>query len=178
MADIKELYNVSDCMMAESIKKAEQQQLKKDERFDCYMRSTPCHMDQKQKDVCKELEFWKNNYSSGKSQCFIPDEKNYKNFTKCQGYDCLPELQKDLNNEWNKSNINWDRRDNKANRESSLPVANCQNIGSNSLNGEFVLQPCKNNTWKNYQTCDSMKCCSKKHQMFDNWTKRGGIEDN
>jgi hypothetical protein len=37
---------------------------------------------------------------------------------------------------------------------------------------EYLLVPCKENTWKNYVQCDNNKCCSVKHQMYDNQTKR------
>lgn len=37
---------------------------------------------------------------------------------------------------------------------------------------EFLMTPCKYNTWRNYVDCDDTKCCSVHHQMYDNWTKR------
>lgn len=37
---------------------------------------------------------------------------------------------------------------------------------------EYLLTPCKTNTWKNHVECDNSKCCSVHHQMYDNWTKR------
>jgi hypothetical protein len=37
---------------------------------------------------------------------------------------------------------------------------------------EFLLTPCKTNTWRNHIECDEDKCCSVHHQMFMNHTKR------
>lgn len=37
---------------------------------------------------------------------------------------------------------------------------------------EYLLVPCKENTWKNHVQCDNNKCCSVQHQMYDNLTKR------
>jgi hypothetical protein len=37
---------------------------------------------------------------------------------------------------------------------------------------EFLLIPCKQNTYRNYVDCDEDKCCSIQHQMFNNMTKR------
>lgn len=42
---------------------------------------------------------------------------------------------------------------------------------------DFLLVPCPKPTYKNYVVCGdeidgSTKCCSKRHQLFKNWTKR------
>lgn len=37
---------------------------------------------------------------------------------------------------------------------------------------EFLLTPCKTNTWRNHIACDDEKCCSVHHQMYMNHTKR------
>lgn len=37
---------------------------------------------------------------------------------------------------------------------------------------DYLLIPCKTNTWNNYVECDNNKCCSVHHQMYDNITKR------
>lgn len=37
---------------------------------------------------------------------------------------------------------------------------------------DFLLIPCKENTWRNYIECDDNKCCSVLHQMYDNHTRR------
>ena len=40
---------------------------------------------------------------------------------------------------------------------------------------EFLLVPCPKPTYKNYIVCDEDKCCSKRHQLFKNITKRKDI---
>lgn len=43
---------------------------------------------------------------------------------------------------------------------------------------EFLLTPCPKPTYKNYVVCDQTecgKCCSKRHQLFNNVTKRKDI---
>lgn len=37
---------------------------------------------------------------------------------------------------------------------------------------DFLLNPCRENTWKNHLHADDEKLCSIKHQMFMNITKR------
>ena len=37
---------------------------------------------------------------------------------------------------------------------------------------EYLLMPCKQNTFRNHIVCDDTKCCSKRHQLFMNITKR------
>lgn len=37
---------------------------------------------------------------------------------------------------------------------------------------ENLLVPCKENTFQNYVDCDNDKCCSVRHQLFMNVTKR------
>lgn len=37
---------------------------------------------------------------------------------------------------------------------------------------EYLMVPCKQNTWRNHVSCDENKCCSILHQMYDNVTKR------
>ena len=37
---------------------------------------------------------------------------------------------------------------------------------------DYLLIPCKQNTYRNYIACDDAKCCSIRHQMFMNQTKR------
>lgn len=41
---------------------------------------------------------------------------------------------------------------------------------------DYTLIPCKENTWRNHLVCDDGKCCSLRHQMFMNITKRHGVE--
>ena len=41
--------------------------------------------------------------------------------------------------------------------------------------GEFLMVPCPKPTYKNYIVCDTDKCCSKRHQLFKNLTKRKDI---
>lgn len=41
---------------------------------------------------------------------------------------------------------------------------------------EYLLIPCKENTYRNHLVCDDDKCCSLRHQMFMNVTKRHGVE--
>lgn len=38
--------------------------------------------------------------------------------------------------------------------------------------GDFLMYPCKDNTWRNHIECDATKCCSIKHQLYMNNTKR------
>ena len=40
---------------------------------------------------------------------------------------------------------------------------------------EFLLTPCPKPTYKNYLVCDETECCSKRHQLFSNITKRKDI---
>ena len=44
------------------------------------------------------------------------------------------------------------------------------NFNSYSLQ-EYLLVPCKQSTYRNEHTCDITKCCSAKHQLFNNITK-------
>ena len=37
---------------------------------------------------------------------------------------------------------------------------------------EFLLVPCPKPTHQNYVVCDEAQCCSKRHQLFKNLTKR------
>lgn len=37
---------------------------------------------------------------------------------------------------------------------------------------EYLLVPCKENTFRNFVDCDEDRCCSVHHQLFDNMTKR------
>ena len=41
---------------------------------------------------------------------------------------------------------------------------------------EFLMTPCHENTFQNHLVCDENKCCSLRHQMFNNITKRKGIQ--
>jgi hypothetical protein len=50
-------------------------------------------------------------------------------------------------------------------------LAGYDNYTSSSLN-DYLLIPCKQNTFRNYISCDDNKCCSIRHQMFMNLTKR------
>lgn len=49
--------------------------------------------------------------------------------------------------------------------------AGYDNYTSESLQ-DYLLIPCKQNTFRNYIRCDDKKCCSIRHQMFMNHTKR------
>lgn len=40
---------------------------------------------------------------------------------------------------------------------------------------EFLLTPCFKPTYKNHLVCNEDKCCSKRHQLFKNVTKRKDI---
>jgi hypothetical protein len=40
---------------------------------------------------------------------------------------------------------------------------------------DFLLVPCPKPTYKNYGVCNEDKCCSKRHQLFKNVTKRKDI---
>ena len=40
---------------------------------------------------------------------------------------------------------------------------------------EFLLTPCPKPTYKNYIVCGEDRCCSKRHQLFNNMTKRRDI---
>ena len=53
--------------------------------------------------------------------------------------------------------------------------AGYDNYNAQSLQ-DYLLVPCKQNTFKNYINCDDKKCCSIRHQMFMNHTKRKGSE--
>lgn len=37
---------------------------------------------------------------------------------------------------------------------------------------DYLMIPCTENTFRNYVVCDENKCCSLRHQMFMNLTKR------
>lgn len=45
------------------------------------------------------------------------------------------------------------------------------NFNGRSLS-DYLLIPCKENTFRNHIECDSDKCCSIRHQLFCNMTKR------
>ena len=55
--------------------------------------------------------------------------------------------------------------------ESEKLAAGYNNYTKYHMN-EYLLVPCQENTWKNHVMCDNDKCCSVKHQMYDNQTKR------
>lgn len=48
----------------------------------------------------------------------------------------------------------------------------CPKLYTSYNMGDFLLQPCPKNTYKNYQVFDDKKQCSKSHQLLNNWTKR------
>lgn len=50
-------------------------------------------------------------------------------------------------------------------------AAGYDNYNANSLT-EYLMVPCRQNTFRNYLNCDDKKCCSIRHQMFMNHTKR------
>lgn len=50
-------------------------------------------------------------------------------------------------------------------------VGGYENYTSYHLN-DYLMVPCKQNTWRNHIECDKDKCCSILHQMYDNVTKR------
>ncbi len=37
---------------------------------------------------------------------------------------------------------------------------------------EYLMVPCKKNTFRNFVDCDEDRCCSVSHQLFNNMTKR------
>lgn len=37
---------------------------------------------------------------------------------------------------------------------------------------DYLLTPCKTNTFKNHISCDDTNCCSVHHQLFNNLTKK------
>ena len=37
---------------------------------------------------------------------------------------------------------------------------------------DFLMDPCRENTFRNHVVCDAEKCCSMRHQLFMNMTKR------
>lgn len=52
-----------------------------------------------------------------------------------------------------------------------LGPAGYDNYTSESLS-EYLMIPCKQNTFRNHLACDNNKCCSVRHQLFMNQTKR------
>lgn len=53
-----------------------------------------------------------------------------------------------------------------------IPKSDNQNKQLTLDNG-FYLQPCTVPTYRNSLVCDADKCCSRSHQMFDNFTRQG-----
>lgn len=53
----------------------------------------------------------------------------------------------------------------------SLGPAGYDNYNTKSLS-EYLLIPCRENTFQNYVACDRGKCCSVNHQLFMNLTRR------
>lgn len=53
-----------------------------------------------------------------------------------------------------------------------LSICQGYNCFTDNHMGEYLMIPCKTNTYRNYIECDNDKCCSVHHQMFDNMTKR------
>jgi hypothetical protein len=43
---------------------------------------------------------------------------------------------------------------------------------NNYAMADYLMTPCKTNTFKNHVSCDEDKCCSVHHQLFNNMTKR------
>lgn len=128
------LTEMSDMMMCDSQREADKVYDKQSENYDCSMRSKTCFMDhrEKMKNIGIESQMWKNNYSSGKSDCFVQKKKSYQPNNKCIGYNCL----------------------------------------NTAFQDGFLLQPCSKNIYRNHLECDDNQCCSKSHQLFNNWTKR------
>lgn len=52
----------------------------------------------------------------------------------------------------------------------SIPVG-YDNFSSTSL-AEYLVIPCKQNTYRNYLGCNATDCCSIRHQLFWNHTKK------
>jgi hypothetical protein len=53
------------------------------------------------------------------------------------------------------------------------PVRSCPHPEySKYYMNEFLLVPCPKPTYRNHGVCGEEKCCSKRHQLFKNWTKR------
>ena len=50
-------------------------------------------------------------------------------------------------------------------------------IHANLKKTNFLLPYCECDTYRNGLVCDSGKCCSRSHQLFDNMTKRHGWSD-
>jgi hypothetical protein len=46
------------------------------------------------------------------------------------------------------------------------------NMSSAPNMNDYLMVPCRINTYRNYIACDDKKCCSIRHQMFMNHTKR------
>jgi len=46
------------------------------------------------------------------------------------------------------------------------------NMASPMSMNDYLMVPCRENTFRNHLECDTKKCCSVRHQMFMNHTKR------
>ena len=51
-------------------------------------------------------------------------------------------------------------------------MAGYDNINSVPSMNEYLMVPCRVNTFRNHLECDQNKCCSVRHQLFMNHTKR------
>lgn len=57
----------------------------------------------------------------------------------------------------------------------NVPLQECLNPYSPYNIQEYLLIPCTKNTYNNYIVSDQEKVCSKRHQTFNNLTKRRNI---
>lgn len=95
--------------------------------------------------------FFKYQMSQSLPRCFIDREKEHQFWL--DNYKSKIPTCNDLNN---------------CNKE---PLRPCPEYSKYFLN-EFLLFPCPKPTHKNYLVCDKEKCCSQRHQLFKNITKR------
>lgn len=53
-----------------------------------------------------------------------------------------------------------------------FPMAQGYDNYNNESLKDYLLIPCMQNTFRNHLSCDDKKCCSVRHQLFMNMTKR------
>ncbi len=66
----------------------------------------------------------------------------------------------------------WDTLRMLQNKKENTPIKAGYDAYPDVNKNDFLMIPCKQNTFKNHIECDDNKCCSVNHQLFENITRR------
>lgn len=99
--------------------------------------------------------------------CVLPEEKVIDRETRLwrgsKGADCSLDLYKTRAGNSKSPYCNDGKYD--------MPAQGYDNYNNYALK-DYLLIPCMQNTFRNHLSCDDKKCCSVRHQLFMNMTKR------